>query len=65
MEKIMMADEKNQQYSSCKWGSLESERENNKMNNKIVVCLGRGGQRDMAEDVYKRQDRKNAYKKGT
>ena len=28
--------------------NTESERESKELNNKIVVCLGKGGQRDMA-----------------
>ena len=34
--------------------NTESERESKELNNKIVVCLGKGGQRDMAESFSRK-----------
>ena len=40
------------------------ERENQEMNDKIAVCLGKGGQRDMAEAFARRTGYRIAEKQG-
>lgn len=40
------------------------ERENQEMNDKIAVCLGKGGQRDMAEAFARRTGYRIVEKQG-